>query len=134
MASAVQTGTVSKVGLWVSYTISTLLVLLMIFNGAVKIMKPQPVVEGFAHFGYPESVIVVLGVVEIFCALLYIIPKTSVLGAIFVTGYLGGATATHARVLDWNFVIPFLCGVLAWLALFLRDGRIRALIPLKNTN
>ena len=104
----------------------------MIFNGVVKIMKPQPVVEGFAHFGYPESIIAVIGMVEILCALLYIIPKTSVLGAIFVTGYLGGATATHARVLDWNFVIPFLTGVLAWLALFLRDGRIRALIPLKN--
>ena len=132
MASAAQVTAVSKGRLWTSYTLSTLLVFLMIFNGVVKIMKPQPVVEGFAHFGYPESIIAVIGMVEILCALLYIIPKTSVLGAIFVTGYLGGATATHARVLDWNFVIPFLTGVLAWLALFLRDGRIRALIPLKN--
>ena len=132
MASAMPAVTVSKGRLWTSYVISALPVLLMGMSAVMKLLKPQPAVEGFARFGYPESLLVILGVVELSCALLYVIPKTSILGAIFVTGYLGGATATHARVLDWHFVSPFLCGVLAWLGLYLRDGRIRALIPLKN--
>jgi DoxX-like protein len=132
MASAVQAATVSKGRLWTSYVISALPVLMMGMSGVMKLLKPQPVVEGFGRFGYPESLLVILGVVELTCALLYVIPKTSILGAIFVTGYLGGATATHARVLDLHFVFPFLCGVLAWLGLYLRDGRIRTLIPLKN--
>jgi len=132
MASAVQAGTVSKGRLWASYIISAMPVLLMAFSGVLKLLKPPAVVQGFGHFGYPESLLVILGIVELSCALLYIIPKTSVLGTILVTGYLGGAVATHARLLDWSFVTPFFCGVLAWLGLYLRDERIRALIPLKR--
>jgi len=132
MASAVQAGTISKGRLWASYVISAIPVLLMGLSGVLKLLKPASVVQGFGRFGYPESLLVTLGIVELSCALLYIIPKTSVLGAILVTGYLGGAVATHARLLDWSFVTPFFCGVLAWLGLYLRDERIRALVPLKG--
>jgi len=73
-----------------------------------------------------------LGIVEASCAILYLIPRTAVLGAILVTGYLGGAVATHARVGDPAFITPALLGVIAWLGLFLRDRRVRALIPLRR--
>jgi hypothetical protein len=133
MASATQVARISKGRLWGSYIASAVPVLLMAFSAVGKLTKAAPVVQGFVgHYGYPESILVILGVVELSCALLYIIPKTSVLGAILVTGYLGGAVATHVRVLEPVFVSPFLCGILAWLGLWLRDGRIRALIPLKS--
>jgi hypothetical protein len=82
-------------------------------------------------FGYPPGAIVVLGAVELVCALLFVIPRTSVLGAILVTGYLGGAVATHVRAGD-AFVAPALLGVVAWGGLFLRDERLRALLPFRK--
>lgn len=88
--------------------------------------------EGFTKFGYPESLLRVLGIVELTCTIIYLIPRTAVLGAILLTGYLGGATATHARVSDPSFVMPVICGVLIWLGLYLRDLRVRALIPLRE--
>jgi hypothetical protein len=132
MTSLGQTAPISKGRLWGSYVASAMPVLMMVFSAVGKLLKPASVVQGFALFGYPESLLMILGVVELLCVLLYVLPKTSVLGAIFVTGYLGGATATHVRILDWHFVLPFLFGVLAWLGLWLRDGRIRALVPLKS--
>jgi hypothetical protein len=82
-------------------------------------------------FGYPAGTLIVLGVVELACALLYVMPRTSVLGAILMTGYLGGAVATHVRVGD-AFAAPLVLGVIAWGGLFLRDERIRALLPLRK--
>jgi len=95
-------------------------------------MKPAAVVQGFAHLGYPESLLVTLGILELGCTVVYLIPRTSVLGAILMTGYLGGATATHVRIGEALFFIPVVLGVLAWGGLFLRDDRLRALIPLRS--
>lgn len=91
-------------------------------------MKPVPVVEGFAHLGYPESLALGIGILELVCTVVYVIPRTSVLGAILLTGYLGGATATQVRV-DDPFFAPI---VLVWGGLFLRDNRLRDFLPLRS--
>jgi hypothetical protein len=88
-------------------------------------------VEGFAKLGYPERAALWIGIVEIACTVLYLIPRTAVLGAILLTGYLGGATNTHVRVGE-PFYMPVLLGVLVWLGLFLREPRLRPLVPLRN--
>jgi hypothetical protein len=108
--------------------------LFMLLDGVMKLIKPAPVVEGTLQLGYPASVITPLGIVVIACTILYLIPKTSVLGAILLTGYLGGAVATHVRVLAplFSVIFPVIFGVLLWGGLWLRDNRLRALIPLKR--
>ena len=131
MQSATQTAPVSKKMLWAGRIISALPVLLLLFSGAMKLVKPAPVVQGFAHFGYPESLALSIGILELACTVVYVIPRTSVLGAILLTGYLGGATATHVRIGD-PFFVPVGLGVLVWGGLFLRDDRLRALIPLRS--
>jgi uncharacterized membrane protein YphA (DoxX/SURF4 family) len=122
----------SKHMLWVSYIMSTLPVLMLLFSGIMKLVKPPSVMEGFAHLGYDESVALGLGVVELLATLLYIIPRTSVLGAILLTGYLGGATATHLRIGE-PFHMAILLGVFVWGGLYLRDERLRLLIPLRTS-
>ena len=117
--------------IWAGRVISALPVLMLLFSGVVKLMKPVAVLEEFGRLGYPESLIVGIGIVEIFCAVVYLIPRSSILGAILVTGYLGGATATHVRIGD-QFFIPIVFGVAIWAGLFLRDDRLRALIPLRS--
>ncbi len=131
MPSATQTAPLSKKMLWAGRIMSTLPVLLLLFSGVLKLWKPAPVVQGFAHFGYPESLALSLGILELACTVIYVIPRTSVLGAILMTGYLGGATASNVRVGD-SFIIPVGLGVLAWGGLFLREERLRALIPLRS--
>ncbi len=126
-----QTAPGSKTMLWAGYIMSTLPVLMLLFSGVMKLVKPAPVVEGFAHLGYPESLALWLGIVELACAVVYVIPRTSVLGAILLTGYLGGATATHLRIGE-PFFTPLILGTLVWGGLFLRDDRLRALLPLRS--
>ncbi len=132
MPSAAQTAPVSKKKLWAGRIISALPALLLLFSGVAKLMKPVPIVQGFAHFGYPETLILGIGILEIACTIVYLIPRTSVLGAILLTGYLGGATATNVRVGDPLFFVPAVLGVLVWAGLFLREDRLRALLPLRN--
>ena len=122
---------VSPKMLWAGRIMSTLPVLMLLFSSAMKLMKTAPVVEGFARFGYPESVAVGIGVVELVCVGLYVLPRTSVLGAILLTGYLGGATATHVRVGE-PFFAPILLGLLVWGGLYLRDARLRELLPMRK--
>lgn len=122
----------SKHMLWGSYIMSTLPVLMLLFSGIMKLIKPPSVMEGFAHLGYDESVTLGLGVVELLATLLYIIPRTSVLGAILLTGYLGGATATHLRIGE-PFHMAILLGAFVWGGLYLRDERLRLLIPLRTS-
>ena len=131
MQSDTQTAPVSKKMLWAGRIISALPVLLLLFSGAMKLVKPAPVVQAFAHLGYPESLALRIGILELACTVVYLIPRTSVLGAILLTGYLGGATATHVRIGD-PFFVPVGLGVLVWGGLFLRDDRLRALIPLRS--
>jgi len=132
MQTIVETAPQSNVMLWAGRIISALPVLLLIFSGVLKIMKPPSVLQGFAHFGYPESQIVALGILEIACTLVYAIPQTSYLGAILVTAYLGGATASNVRVGDPSYFATVILGVLVWGGLFLRDARLRALVPLRS--
>lgn len=125
---------VSKTSLWVGRIVSYLPALFLLVDGAMKLVKPRVVVEATVNLGYPESVIVPIGVVLIVCTILYLIPATSVLGAILLTGYLGGAVATHVRVNEGLFSIVFavIFGMLLWLGLYLRDARVRALIPIRT--
>ena len=120
---------VSKGALWAGRIISYLPALFLLVDGAMKLAKPALVVEATVKLGYPETTIVPIGVVLIICTILYLIPKTSVLGAILLTGYLGGAVATHVRTGEslFSIVFPVIFGVLIWLGLYLRDTRLRAL-------
>jgi len=122
---------VSKTALWAGRIVSALPVLLMVMGAAMALFKPEMVKEGMQKHGYPASSAMPIIIVEMVCVALYVIPQTAVLGAILLTGYLGGATATHVRVSE-PFVIPVVVGVLVWLGLFLRDPRVRELIPLRS--
>ncbi|HYW98657.1 MAG TPA: DoxX family protein [Candidatus Elarobacter sp.] len=132
MASGAQALSVSKKQLWAGRIISALPVLLLLFSGVMKLLKPTPVLQGFAHYGYPESLIVVIGILEIACTLVYVIPQSSYLGAILMTAYLGGATASNVRVGDPSYFATVILGVLVWAGLYLRDARLRALLPLRR--
>jgi ABC-type transport system involved in cytochrome c biogenesis permease component len=135
MQSSTQTAPVSKKRRWAGRIVSGLPILFLLVDGVMKLVKPAPVVEGTLKLGYPETVIVPLGIVLLACTVLYAIPRTSVLGAILLTGYLGGAVATHVRVGDPLFshvLFPVYLGVLIWLGLCLRDDRLRALVPLRS--
>lgn len=123
----------SKKLLWAGYVMSTLPVLMLLISAIMKITKNVQVIEGMPQMGYPVWLAVPIGVVELVCTVLYIIPRTSVLGAILVTGYLGGAVATHVRMEDPGFATAVILGVLVWGGLFLRDARVRALIPLRRS-
>ena len=118
--------------LWAGRVVSALPILLLVFSGVMKLLKPPSVVQGFAHYGYPDRLMLTIGLVEIACTVIYAIPRTSILGAILMSAYLGGATASNVRVGDPSFFATVLLGVLVWGGLFLRDDRIRALIPLKS--
>src|SRR6266849_11129432 len=121
MPSDTQAAPASKKILWAGRIISALPVLLLLLSGVMKLVKPAPVVEGFAHFGYPERLILPLGLLELACTIVYMIPRTAVLGAILMTGYLGGATATNVRIGDALFFVPALLVVLVWGGLYFRD-------------
>lgn len=121
----------SKAMIWTGRVLSALPVFGLVMSAAMKFMQPPPVVEGFTKFGYPMSLAAPIGVVEAICTILYVIPQTAVLGAILLTGYLGGAISTHVRISD-DFTAPLIMGVLLWLGLFLRDARLRALIPIRK--
>jgi hypothetical protein len=121
-----------KAMLWAGRIVSAIPVLMMGVLGAVMLVKPPAnAAENMAKYGYPASVSQTLLVVEIACVVVYVIPQTAVLGAILLTGYLGGAVATHVRVGE-PFLFPVAFGVLVWLGLFLRDARVRALVPLRR--
>src|SRR5438874_146017 len=126
-----QTAPISKASLWSGYVLSALPALMLLFSGVTKLLKPDFVREGFVHLGWDDNLSLPLGIVEIACAIIYVIPRTSVLGAILVTGYLGGAIATHLRIHE-QFIGPLLFGVLVWGGLWLRCKRVRALIPLRS--
>ncbi len=131
MSSDSPTPTNSKWMLWGGYAMSALPSLMLFFSAGMKLSNSTMVVEGFSKMGYPVHLTLGIGAVELVSTILYLIPRTSVLGAILLTGYLGGATATHVRLSE-SFIGPVLFGVLIWGGLYLRDTRIRALIPLKR--
>jgi hypothetical protein len=135
MHAATYAATVSKARLSAGHIVSAIPVLFLLFDSAIKFTTIEPVLESFRQLGYPVSLALGIGVVELACLVLYVIPRTSVLGAILLTGYLGGAVATHVRVgspLPTHTLFPIYVAALVWGGLFLREGRLRALIPLRR--
>lgn len=115
--------------LWLGWALTALCSAVFVMSAVMKFVQPAGMEKDFHdRFGWDMSVAAGLGVVELVCALIYLCPPTSVLGAILLTGYLGGAVATHLRIYD-NFVPPIILGVLVWLGVFLRDSRLRAIVP-----
>lgn len=125
-------GTQPKWMTWTGWAITGLVGATLAFSAGMKFMNPPDMAQEFVgKFGYPAELTLPIGILEITCAVIYLIPRTSVLGAVLLTGYLGGATATHVRVED-PFFAPVIVGALVWLGLYLRDPRIRALLPLRS--
>lgn len=119
-----------KVTGWI---ISALMAAFMVFDAVGKFAKPQQVVDAFARTGWPMDLSVTLGAILLICTVLYLIQKTSVLGAILLTGYLGGAVATNLRLhnpMFSNTLFPVYFGVLIWIGLWLREPRLRSMFPL----
>lgn len=135
MQSNTQLDPISKKALWAGRITSALPALFLLVDAVMKLVKPAPVVEATVGLGYPESVILGLGIVLLASTILYLVPSTAVLGAILLTGYLGGAVATHVRVGEGLFSVlfPVAFGVLIWLGLYLRDDRLRTLVPLRTS-
>jgi len=125
---------VSRGTLWTGRVLSALSALFLFFDGAMKLPKPDFVVDATVQLGYSESVILPLGVILLVCTVLYVVPRTSVLGAILLTGYLGGAVASHVRHEDGLFAVlfPVIFGALLWGGLVLRDTRLRSLVPWRS--
>ncbi len=135
MQPGTQAVPVSKKSVWGGRIISALAVLFLLFDGVIHVLKPAPVVEAFGQLGYPASLALGIGLVELGCVVLYVIPRTAILGAILLTGYLGGATASQVRVghaLFSETLFPVYVGVLVWGGLFLRDDQLRTLFPLRR--
>lgn len=118
--------------MWTGRILSAIPVLVVLIGAVVKLMKTPEVVQGFAQYGFPESLILVVGLIELGCVIVYLIPRTAVLGAILMTALLGGATVTNVRVDNPAWIVTVILGVLVWGGLFLRDDRVRALIPLRK--
>jgi hypothetical protein len=118
------------IALWTGRVLTGLVTLGLGMSGIMKIKGGPEVTEGLAHLGISESLLIPLAIVELTCLLIYLFPQTAVLGGILLTGYLGGATFAHVRVAD-GFAPTIILGVLVWLSLALRDGRLWSLIPLR---
>jgi DoxX-like family len=121
--------------LWIGWIMSGIVVLFLLFDGITKLIMIDPVVDATIRIGFPLDVIRPLGIVCLACAILYAIPRTSILGAILLTGFLGGAVASKVRLEEPLFsqvLFGVYVGVLAWAGLYLRDGRLRSLIPLRR--
>ena len=126
---------VSRGRMWASWIITGVVTALLLLDVAVKFAQPAAVLAGFARSGWPIQLSSTLGVILLVCTVLWLIPRTAVLGAILLTGYLGGAVASNLRLespLFSNTLFPVYFGVLIWGALWLRDARIRELTPLRK--
>ena len=124
-----------KRDLWIGRVLSGLAVLFLTFDAAIKLLRLPMAIDGTTQLGYPAGVVLPLGVVQAICLALYLIPRTSVLGAVLWTGYLGGAIATHVRLgnpLFTHVLFPVYVALLLWGGLWLRDPRLRALLPLRS--
>ena len=133
--SATQTGHISKKSVWAGRIASGFIVAFLLFDAVIHLLKPAPVVEGFAKLGFPLRLAVPLGIIELVCVLLYVLPRTSILGAILLTGYLGGAIAIQLPTGNPFFgevLFPVYVGVFLWGGIYLRDERLRALVPLRS--
>jgi hypothetical protein len=130
MQSDTQTHPVSKKTRWAGRILSGLAILFLTWDGVIKLLTLPVVAESFVRLGYPASVSIGIGILELVCVAIYVVPRTSLLGAVLLTGYLGGAIATHVRVQDplvTHVLFPIYIAALIWGGLVLRDARVRAL-------
>ena len=121
----------SKKMLWTGRILTILVVLFLLFDCSIKILQVRAAMEGTMQLGYPASTVLPIGIILLICTILYIIPRTSLLGAVLLTGYLGGAVASNVRVshpLLGYTLFPVYIGVLVWTGLILRDARLRAFL------
>jgi hypothetical protein len=134
MQSSTQVVTESKAMLWTGRILSGLMALFFVLDGVGHLMKPAPVVEAFTRLGYPLSASVGIGLLALICTAIYVTPRTSVLGAILLTGYMGGAVSTHVRAGSTLFetIFPVILGALVWAGIFVRDAQLRKLIPIRR--
>jgi hypothetical protein len=131
MSTAIEAvATPSKAALWTGRVLSALIVAMLGMSGVMKLMGGEQLTEGFEHLGWPIKVAVTLGIVELTCTLIYAIPQTAILGAVLLTGYIGGAIATHVRIGE-PWITQSILGIVVWLALYLREPRLRKLLPLR---
>lgn len=123
--------------MWSGRILSSVAVLFLLFDGAGKLFEVQPVIDGTLQLGYPRDVVFTLGVILLTCVAAYVVPRTSVLGALLLTAYLGGAVATHVRVenpLFSHVLFPTYVAALLWGGLILRDARLRAFLPIRRAS
>jgi hypothetical protein len=135
MESTNQSGSISRKSQWAGRIITGLVVTFLLFDAMIHLLKPAPVVEGFAKLGYPLRFAVPLGITEFACILLYVVPRTSIIGAILLTGYLGGAIAIQlptGNSLFGEVLFPVYVGVFLWGGIYLRDDRLRSMIPIRS--
>ena len=134
MLTATQTAPAAKTTVWAGRIMSALAVLFLAFDSIIKVLNLAPAVEATTQLGYPASLVIGIGIIELLCLAVYVIPRTAVLGAILLTGYLGGAIATQVRAGSPLFpvVFPMIIGALVWGGLFVREARLRAIVPLRS--
>ncbi|HKR28583.1 MAG TPA: DoxX family protein [Acidobacteriaceae bacterium] len=128
---------ISRSRLWTGRIVAGIIAAFMLLDAAMKFVNPAPVREAFVRTGWPVHLSPVLGAILLASTILWLVPRTSILGAILLTGYLGGAVAANLRLEEPVFshtLFPVYFGVLLWGSLWLRDPRITALIPLRKTN
>jgi len=121
--------------IWIGRTLSALAILFLSFDTIVKVLRLPVAIEGTTQLGYPESTVFIIGLIQLVCLVLYVVPQTSVFGAILFTGYLGGAIATHLRIgspLFTHILFPIYVAVLIWGGLYAREPRLRAMVPIRR--
>lgn len=123
--------TKSDAKVWIGRGMTVLAALPFCFSSIMKFTGGPQMLEGWTHFGWPASLLTTVGVLELVCVMLYLIPQVAVLGAILLTGYLGGALSTHLRVGE-SIVIHVILGILIWGGLYLRDSRLREILPIRR--
>lgn len=117
---------------WTGRVLSAIPVLALLFASVIKLMRSPEAIQGFAEYGFAANLVVLVGVIELTCVIVYLIPRTAVLGAILMTALFGGATVTNVRLYNPGWVAPVVLGIMAWAGLYLRDAKLRALIPLRK--
>lgn len=129
------TTAISKGQRWTAYVLSGLAILFLTFDTVMKLVQNPMALQGTTELGYPAAAVFTIGVIQLVCLVLYVLPRTAVLGAVLFTGYLGGAVATHLRLgnpLLTHQLFPLYVAALLWGGLYLREPRLRALLPLRR--
>jgi hypothetical protein len=135
MPTAIETSSPSRARLWTGRVLTTLATLFLLFDGGIKLVQPQPVTQAMTQLGFPLHLSVAIGIILLVCTLLYALPQTAVFGAVLLTGYLGGAIVVQMRIdapLLSTTLFPIYFAVLLWAGIYLREPRLRALIPIRS--